>query len=574
MNMVKYELNKPYDFEVKNLVSNNGKYYFQVEINGNLFPVKAYPEQLEQQPSSVSCRIVLDKNEKAILVQNEAFLFPYIYKPDRRYVFEIVDIRDKYVILQDNYGSRHYMIKDGTEFSLNEIIVCYVEIVNDKDRMAHLRFLYSKHYVDDESVITTQLSTEHKEESLSSMISNKKWEELKIYFSKKLIGKEIRSIQQEVAAAILNINSASIYWEIVQFLLRYNARVFLGTLANIDGSHIINNVDQIDALVLDDIIHNAFLDSQKTRYALEIITPCKKQLTAAQRNYIKNKCLFLNNCEAFYDLFELLDFSDDEKISYLLSLQNNYAAAYMLYKLYLDYKNNGLIKEESVSESLRPSKILEYIHIMERSNSRAQKMAANLIGSNILMTTKNYSLNLQKEVSENGYLGFVKIIKQKDIDAKSKLFLSAKAIGDLLDGLKYINETDNYYVFIEQHSGAYALLIKTLTENKPSKEVLSQAKIFKILKHKGKTFFIVVQKPTISIKIPPLVNRSTILNVDFSKGRNGDLYPVVKNYCKLVNVVVESRPRFFNYKIRHKVEIINMIDFFTYGARIIGDAEH
>lgn len=45
---MKYELNKPYNFEVKRVDDESGTLTFLVEIEGNLFPVKAYPEQLEE----------------------------------------------------------------------------------------------------------------------------------------------------------------------------------------------------------------------------------------------------------------------------------------------------------------------------------------------------------------------------------------------------------------------------------------------------------------------------------------------------------------------------------------------
>ena len=45
---MKYELNTPYDFEVRNVVQDNDSLTFEVEVGGNLFPVKAYPEQIEE----------------------------------------------------------------------------------------------------------------------------------------------------------------------------------------------------------------------------------------------------------------------------------------------------------------------------------------------------------------------------------------------------------------------------------------------------------------------------------------------------------------------------------------------
>ena len=140
---MKYELNKPYNFEVKRLIDESGVLFFQVEIEGNLFPVKAYPEQLEEStPSIVSCRIMLDKNKNAFLVQNEAFLYPIIYKSNRRYLFEVVEIREGYVILMDKHGLYHKMVNDGTKLSVHEIIVRCVDVVKDDYYNAHLNFYY------------------------------------------------------------------------------------------------------------------------------------------------------------------------------------------------------------------------------------------------------------------------------------------------------------------------------------------------------------------------------------------------------------------------------------------------
>lgn len=148
---MKYELNTPYDFEVRNVVQGNDSLTFEVEVGGNLFPVKAYPEQIEEVvPKTVSCRIMLDKNKNAYLIQNEAFLYLFLYKPERRYIFEVADIRDGYVVLKDKHGLYHAMELDGTKLSVNEIIVRCVNVIVDKGYKAHLSFYYTDIVVEEQ----------------------------------------------------------------------------------------------------------------------------------------------------------------------------------------------------------------------------------------------------------------------------------------------------------------------------------------------------------------------------------------------------------------------------------------
>ena len=148
---MKYELNTPYDFEVRNVVQDNDSLTFEVEVGGNLFPVKAYPEQIEEVvPKTVSCRIMHDKNKNAYLIQNEAFLYPFLYKPERRYIFEVADIRDGYVVLKDKHGLYHAMELDGTKLSVNEIIVRCVNVIVDKGYKAYLSFYYTDIVVEEQ----------------------------------------------------------------------------------------------------------------------------------------------------------------------------------------------------------------------------------------------------------------------------------------------------------------------------------------------------------------------------------------------------------------------------------------
>ena len=604
---MKYELNTPYNFKVQNVTRINDTLAFEVEIEGSLFPVQAYPEQLESgMPPMVSCRIIQDKNKDAYLVQNEVSFYPAIYKPNRKYLFEVVDIKDSYVILQDKYGLFHAMDKDGAEYSNNELIVRCVDIVNDDNYKAHLVFHTPKPTAEskEEPIITPEKHIQKQypstifeqdppsttvsapsndnsginkpniekpkksiSESISSMLFSQNWDSLLDYFDENLKGAQINHIKKEITEAINNCPSSTVYWEMVQFLLNYDAHIFLGTVAKSNFPHK-QELGDIDADVLDNIISDAFNDPDKTKYAIEILKPCGKHITTAQKNYIQEKCASLNTAESFYDLFKLLGLSPDEAVYYLLSLQNNIVAAYTIYKFYTDGIIGNRLNERSIFKSFRPSKIAEYVKMMEASQSLALKTTAILINCNIL--SRGYCpRDLQKEIADNGLEGFKKYVYKKIQQKSTNNTLSALSRGDTLSDLIFIRELDNYYLLVEQQTGTNVLLDKDFTTKKPSKDVKSQARIVKKMSNNGKTVFIVAQKQIPSMyTFPPLVNFSTILEVDFSE-RNRMWYPEVKSYTKLLNVEIEERPRFVNYKLRQKAVIIRKIDFFTYAVKIL-----
>ena len=465
---MKYELNTPYEFEVKNVSEYNGVSVFEVEIGGNLFPVKAYPEQLEGDiPHIVSCRIVLDKNKNAFLVQNEAFLYPYIYKPNQRYIFEIIEVKDNHVVLKDKYGLYHSMSKEGTSYSVNEIIVRCVKIIKDQNCRAHLDFYYldpaqMQKQITEESIINSQetnntiypptlfvqdppssssprtksdlqikesdatvvthqkdkKSEAVKSRTLSSMMLSKEWDNIRLYLKKNLRGPQIPQIQQEIATTIDQSSSFSFYWDSVCFFLSYDAHMFIGTLAKIDTSSFEGKPYHIDYLLLDDIIRYAFSPSDKLPHALRLLAPCKEILTTKQKNFIQIKCAWLNTSEAFYELFKLLSFSPNDAVFYLLTLQENDAAAYTIYKFYQDGKNGGRLVEESNIETFKPSNILKYCQMMEKTQKLAFRFAAKLIKTSIL-NMDHFPRYYQREVAKNGYEGFMKIIAREEQRIKS-----------------------------------------------------------------------------------------------------------------------------------------------------------
>ncbi len=599
---MKYELNTPYEFEVKNIVNDNDTPSFEVEIGDSLFPVKAYPEQIQGNiPPIISCRIVLDKNKNAYLVQNEAFCYPFIYKPNHRYIFEVIDIKDEYIVLQDKHGIIHTMPKDGASYYLNEIIVKCVEIVNDNNFKAHLIFKDSYPIVEttDEETVEIQATSDkpkyaptvfiedpmppvHKETdkneigsaggknlSVSTMLLTKDWDNLKLYLEENLKGREIPRIQQEVAVTIEKLNSSSLYWSVVRFLLHFDAHLFLATIANANISNITDISENISYDTINDIIDDAFLPTDKTKHAIILIKPFRHLLTPLQKDYIKKKCANLTEVEAFYNLFKSLNLSPDSAVKYLLTLEDNIAAAYTIYKFYLDGKNGRHINENSSIPSFRPSVIANHCSMMSKSKSYAFQVSSNLISSRILEKRGSCPPYILEELSKNGFEGFKSIIARKRHKEETKKILTSFSAGDELSELNFIREIDNYYLLVEPKTGSHALLVKELTEIKPSNKKKSKAKIIKTMANNGKTIFIVSQKivpPTFAI--PPLVNQYTILELGFTEF-NGLWYPEVRKYSKLLKILIEPRPRNIDFKKRYKAQIIEQKDFFTFVVKLM-----
>ena len=620
---MKYELNKPYNFEVKRVDDESGTLTFLLEIEGNLFPVKAYPEQLEEStPSIVSCRIMLDKNKNAFLVQNEAFLYPIIYKSNYRYLFEVVEIREGYVILMDKHGLYHTMVNDGSKLSLHEIIVRCVDVVKDDSYKAHLNFYYSEPeqkkqkapeikvrvpneivqaqyaptiFEEDEpvnkekntvspkdhplttNVIKANVTADQKKAntdtvSVAALLESKDWDSLRKYLKKHLGKSKTPAIQKEILETISNYKSAISYWEAVYFLITYDAHTFLATLAKIDISNIIGITERVDPGFLNELVHYAFSVPDKLKHSLVLIEPCASYLTTENKNYIQSKCVELNTPESFYKLFKLLRLSPDDAIFYLLSIRDNSAAAYTIYKFYSDGKKGNRLSENSIFSSFRPSKIYEYTQIMSKMQSTPYSLSSILVNSLILNRGKCPE-GLYRKIEQKGYNGFFAYVmskKNQDALIEKKRLLDSLTVGDSIERLELIKQTDNYYILHNNSLGVFALLAKDLTKTIPDPETKISAKIAKVLIHNGEKVFIVHQANISSFySIPPIVNENTIFEIGFHETRKGKWQANVKKFSNLIDVEVVSIPPHFDYRQKCKAQILRRKDFFTYQVKIL-----
>jgi hypothetical protein len=160
--------------------------------------------------------------------------------------------------------------------------------------------------------------------------------------------------------------------------------------------------------------------------------------------------------------------------------------------------------------------------------------------------------------------------KNQDALIEKKRLLDSLTVGDSIERLELIKQTDNYYILHNNSLGVFALLAKDLTKTIPDPETKISAKIAKVLIHNGEKVFIVHQANISSFySIPPIVNENTIFEIGFHETRKGKWQANVKKFSNLIDVEVVSIPPHFDYRQKCKAQILRRKDFFTYQVKIL-----
>lgn len=409
--------------------------------------------------------------------------------------------------------------------------------------------------------------------NIKNLIINSNWVALKEYLDKELHGIKVREIISEVTNAINSFESSEMYWNFVNFILSYNPTVFMGAVAKADTSKIDNVTVDIVSDVLDHIIHNAFGKSGKIKSALDFMMPFKHHLTDDQMGFILDCCMNLSSSDLFYRLFKLTGISPSVSIDYLLNIKST-AAAFTLYRIYSDGMKNGMLKDDSTIMSLRPEEVAKCCDKMLESKSYSFRMAAMLIKNRILSKGRVDRV-LLKEIDRNGFEGFRQYVLEKKQNIKTERTASSLAIGDLMTKLRFLKSLDNYYLFIDYDSQSFAILDKRLATQVPSKEVAHQAYIMDIKFHHGKKVLFLSNgnKSNSDVQLaytyPPLINIGSLIDVNFSKDKNGVWYLVKNNYCKLLDVNIVAQPKGIDLRKKQQIKVLEPIDFFTYKVRLL-----
>lgn len=301
----------------------------------------------------------------------------------------------------------------------------------------------------------------------------------------------MRNVQEEVKTAIESLEIPEDYWAVVNALIDYNAAIFIGAISNAYITKIDNLSAGVSPELLDSIIHKSFEIPKKLKGAIKLLKPCSGLLSQEQKEFILNRCEVLPSPEAFYDLFKLTRITPDSSVKYLLRV-NTPASAFTIYRIFFDAKRNKMLRADSKFASLHPNVVAQLCDSMKESCSYASQLASMLIRSQILLTDKMDKW-LLKEIVEDGYDGFYRIVAKKE--QKEKLERNATSIskGDKLTNLLFVKSLDNYHLFIEKDSNAYAFLDKKLAIGIPSKDTYARPTVIDIKTRHGKRVFFVAQ---------------------------------------------------------------------------------
>ena len=448
-------------------------------------------------------------------------------------------------------------------------------IVKEKTATSKLP-LESEFQNDEEHKSVTEYSLEDRpleqeykaEQSLTDLLKNSNWTALKDYLNRNLHDSNIPKIQGEITEALCSFTSPNKYWDAVNELLSYDSVIFLGAVVKANAIKISTLGKDIDSQVLDSIITHSFESSSKLKFALDLLMPCKALLSKEQKVFIMDKCVGLPSSDLFYALFKLTGVNPSVSINYLLNI-NSTAAAFTLYKVLADGQRNGMLREDSAIESLRPSEVAKLCAQMQASESYAFRIAALLIKNRVLLKGRVDRI-LINEIEQNGFEGFHSYIMKKEQALKSERIVSSLSTGSVLTKLRFIKSLDNHYLFVDSESQSYALLDKRMTKKAPATDVLYQAFVIDLRKwNDKKVCFVSFDEEHMNLPYTPLVNIGTIIDVNFSQGKDGKWYLVKNNYCKLLTIKIVSRPKLFDYRKKQQAKILQQIDFFTYKVAIL-----
>ena len=448
-------------------------------------------------------------------------------------------------------------------------------IVKEKTATSKLP-LESEFQNDEEHKSVTEYSLEDRpleqeykaEQSLTDLLKNSNWTALKDYLNRNLHDSNIPKIQGEITEALSSFTSPNKYWDAVNELLSYDSVIFLGAVVKANAIKISTLGKDIDSQVLDSIITHSFESSSKLKFALDLLMPCKALLSKEQKVFIMDKCVGLPSSDLFYALFKLTGVNPSVSINYLLNI-NSTAAAFTLYKVLADGQRNGMLREDSAIESLRPSEVAKLCAQMQASESYAFRIAALLIKNRVLLKGRVDRI-LINEIEQNGFEGFHSYIMKKEQALKSERIVSSLSTGSVLTKLRFIKSLDNHYLFVDSESQSYALLDKRMTKKAPATDVLYQAFVIDLRKwNDKKVCFVSFDEEHMNLPYTPLVNIGTIIDVNFSQGKDGKWYLVKNNYCKLLTIKIVSRPKLFDYRKKQQAKILQQIDFFTYKVAIL-----
>ena len=180
-------------------------------------------------------------------------------------------------------------------------------------------------------------------------VNYKNKEDIHAYLNEHAKGRNIPNILEDVKSYLQSEEFVYVdYWYFIDALVSYQASLFLATLAKNSPDEKV--IPECDESILSEIVRDAFGAEDKISHALNLIRPCRKQLSYQQVEIIIRSCVKTHNPDLIGEVFLFLDISPSIAINVLKTNLNNLAAAYALYKYYSAAKTKNLITQETVVE--------------------------------------------------------------------------------------------------------------------------------------------------------------------------------------------------------------------------------
>ena len=243
-------------------------------------------------------------------------------------------------------------------------------------------------------------------------VNYKNKEDIHAYLNEHAKGRNIPNILEDVKSYLQSEEFVYVdYWYFIDALVSYQASLFLATLAKNSPDEKV--IPECDESILSEIVRDAFGTEDKISHALNLIRPCRKQLSYQQVEIIIRSCVKTHNPDLIGEVFLFLDISPSIAINVLKTNLNNLAAAYALYKYYSAAKTKNLITQETVVEVFSYPYISSLIKELEGMDAPRQvigKLISNIVFGNGYKIDRNLLILINKR----GYQGYACYFTQKN----------------------------------------------------------------------------------------------------------------------------------------------------------------
>lgn len=395
-------------------------------------------------------------------------------------------------------------------------------------------------------------------------VNYKNKEDIHAYLNEHAKGRNIPNILEDVKSYLQSEEFVYVdYWYFIDALVSYQASLFLATLAKNSPDEKV--IPECDESILSEIVRDAFGTEDKISHALNLIRPCRKQLSYQQVEIIIRSCVKTHNPDLIGEVFLFLDISPSIAINVLKTNLNNLAAAYALYKYYSAAKTKNLITQETVVEVFSYPYISSLIKELEGMDAPRQvigKLISNIVFGNGYKIDRNLLILINKR----GYQGYACYFTQKNHKQEIQERVRNISFTKTYDFL-VIKRLPHHYLLKCSLLDSRALLplSSMIGKENPSKNTQIKAYILKVFKYPK--ILLVYQREQDHNEY--LLNIGDKIDISFSL-RNSKIIPRSRNLADLIDVSITNIEFVRNYKDRYIGEVVKQNSMFSYEIRLLG----